>query len=1044
MLWGTNQIMRLLTTHLFLKLILLAGRLTAGEPAPSASTPMSPTVQTHTEVSVSGDRFFINGKATYEGGKCQGKPIEGLLLNSRMVQGIFDDLNPDTVTKWVYPDTGRWDAERNTDEFIAAMPTWRAHGLLAFTINLQGGSPEGYSKSQPWFNSAIAPDGSLRPDYLSRLSRIINAADRQGMVVILGYFYFGQDERIADETAVVRAVDNATQWVLEHGWRNVMIEVNNECNVRYDHEILKPARVHELIQRVKGITREGRRLLVSTSYGGGTIPEENVVRAADFILIHGNGVSDPARIAEMVRLTRKVPGYAPKPILFNEDDHFDFDQPVNNFLAAIGEFASWGYFDFRQTNEPMHAGYQSVPVDWSIDSPRKLSFFKLLAEITGSAKAEVEPTVSLNGTWRLEPAGEPEREVTVPGFWERLPGLGNAHQATYRREFEIPPAFAGQRVFLTFDAVGDAAEVFVNGQHAGGHIGAGLPFSVDITALVTIPSASNRLEVMVRDDSYFSAAREGGRGRSRKHWIPRGMGANNRKGLYQKVTLNAVPIVRIADARITTSVRYRELCVVYEIFNGRKETLSGSVAARVVGDDGTEVFSLTPASIEAPGFMVTTVTNRAPFAKVQLWQPDHPALYHLQTTLADAKGTPLHQLQTRFGFRETWFEGIHFYLNGIRCNLRGESPAYAEKTDLFATHKTATDMIQRYFAANCNVLRFHAMPAPPQVLEVCDELGMMVIDESAIYASWQMLMPEHPDWMTHCREHLTRWVRRDRNHPAVILWSGDNEGLNVNALTPAMLADFKRVIDASDGSRPVIFDGDGSAYGVSPASVKHYVRTLEDLKERGGRSSGYAKDLRNDIYWATEYHQDIPLGCGEFLFPYEPGLRGREREVIYSMGLQARGYRLADWFDIRPYNPSYSGFLRKEGVREEHREAYDILVKSFAPIAVFDQEYDALGPFPKPPTLKAGETVKRTLIVYNDAFTDEQVQVRWTANLVGQTIGSGDRTLKIPLGGHSVFEITFKPAAPGELRLELTSAKGGALQFSDFRVFRVEDTNQTP
>lgn len=386
----------------------------------------------------------------------------------------------------------------------------------------------------------------------------------------------------------------------------------------------------------------------------------------------------------------------------------------------------------------------------------------------------------------------------------------------------------------------------------------------------------------------------------------------------------------------------------------------------------------------------------------------------------------------------SWFEGIHFYLNGIRCNLRGESPAYAEKTDLFATRQAATEMIRRYQAANCNVLRFHAMPAPPHVLDVCDELGMMVIDESAIYASWQMLMPEHPQWMAYCREHLTRWVRRDRNHPAVILWSGENEGLNVSALTPAMLAEFKRIIDTADGSRPVIFDGDGTSYGVSPASVKHYVRTIEDLKDRGGRSSGYARDLRNDIYWATEYRQDVPLGCGEFLFPYEPGLRGREREVIYSMGLQSRGYRLADWFDIRPYNPSYSGFLRQEGVREEHREAYEILVKSFAPIAVFDKEYDALGPFPKPPKLKAGETVRRTLIVYNDAFSDEKVEVRWTANLGGQKVASEARGLVIPLGGHATMEITFMPTVSGELRLDLASSKGGKEQFNDSRAFMVE------
>lgn len=356
----------------------------AGVSAESPSTaPASRAAQHLTAVSVDGDRFMINGKPTYEGRSWQGKRIEGLLLNARMVQGIFDDLNPETVSKWAYPDTGKWDANRNTDEFIAAMPAWRAHGLLAFTINLQGGSPEGYSKSQPWNNSAITPDGSLREAYMQRLERIISAADRLGMVVILGYFYFGQDQRITDEAAVCRAVDNATLWVLDKGWQNVIIEINNECNVRYHHKILMPGRVHELIKRAKEITRDGRRLLVSTSYGGGRVPDENVVRAADFILIHGNGVKVPAKLAEQVRNTRKVPGYTAKPILFNEDDHFDFDKPENNFTAALGEYASWGYFDFRKAGEPMHVGYQSVPVDWSINSPRKQGFFTLLSEITG-------------------------------------------------------------------------------------------------------------------------------------------------------------------------------------------------------------------------------------------------------------------------------------------------------------------------------------------------------------------------------------------------------------------------------------------------------------------------------------------------------------------------------------------------------------------------------------------------------------------------------------------------------------------------------------
>lgn len=342
---------------------------------------LSATCSAKTVVSIVGDEFYLNGKPTYEGRHWRGHKIQGLLMNSRMVQGIFDDRNRQTVKRWAYPDTGKWDAERNTREFLTAMEEWRRHGLLAFTLNLQGGSPEGYSKEQPWHNSGIEPDGSLRADYLARLQRILDQSDKLGMVVILGYFYFGQDQRLTNEAAVIRATDNITQWLFDGGYRNVLIEINNECNVRYDHDLLKPERVHELILRVRKFERNNRRFYVGTSYGGGTIPKENVVRVSDFLLIHGNGVSEPRRIAEMVRQTRAVRGYSLKPILFNEDDHFDFDKPKNNFVAALSEYASWGYFDPGKNN--YIDGYQSPPVRWEINTERKRAFFALLAEITG-------------------------------------------------------------------------------------------------------------------------------------------------------------------------------------------------------------------------------------------------------------------------------------------------------------------------------------------------------------------------------------------------------------------------------------------------------------------------------------------------------------------------------------------------------------------------------------------------------------------------------------------------------------------------------------
>ena len=193
-----------------------------------------------TAVAIAGDAFLINGKPTYQGRSWKGHTVEGLLLNSRMVQGTFDDLNPETRGNWVYPDTKAWDAERNTREFIAAMPEWRRHGLLAITINLQGGSPQGYSKDQPWHNSAFAAVRCPAARVSVPARRVLDRADELGMVVIVGFFYFGQDERLRDEAAVHRGDRGGYDWLLDQGYRNVLIEVNNECNVKsYDHAILR-------------------------------------------------------------------------------------------------------------------------------------------------------------------------------------------------------------------------------------------------------------------------------------------------------------------------------------------------------------------------------------------------------------------------------------------------------------------------------------------------------------------------------------------------------------------------------------------------------------------------------------------------------------------------------------------------------------------------------------------------------------------------------------------------------------------------------------
>ncbi|MDP6453021.1 MAG: hypothetical protein QF898_06905 [SAR202 cluster bacterium] len=371
-----------------------------------------------TNVSIQDDAWLINGAPTYQGREYQGHKIEGLLLNSRMANALFDDTNDLTQSLWKYPDTDAWDPDRNTSEFIAALPEYRRRGLLSVTVNLQGAAPFGYYRlpefrtlmdslgidvpdetmwaglpgpeSQPWQNSAFDAEGGLVLSFMDRLTSILEATDQLGMVVILGCFYFGQDERLNDEDAVKRAVTNACEWLLEHDHRNVVVEINNECNVqRYEHEILQPHRVHELIELAKDVTKDGRRLLVGTSYGGGRVPDDSVCAASDFLLMHGNGVTDPNRIAEMVDQARALPSYRPMPVLFIEDDHFNFDQRSNNFVSALSRYASWGYFDPGEgagggaASGDYVEGYQNVPINWGINTPRKQAFFDLLQKVVG-------------------------------------------------------------------------------------------------------------------------------------------------------------------------------------------------------------------------------------------------------------------------------------------------------------------------------------------------------------------------------------------------------------------------------------------------------------------------------------------------------------------------------------------------------------------------------------------------------------------------------------------------------------------------------------
>jgi hypothetical protein len=272
-----------------------------------------------TTLAIQKTNFLIDGQVTYPG-----TPAEGLLINVRMVNSVFEDRNDATRPKG-------FDADRNTAAFLAQLPDYAAHGVRAFTISLQGGMP-GYEKA---LNSAFAPDGTLRPSYLARVERVIRATDAAGLCIILTCYYQRQDQVLRDAAAVRAGVANAARWVRGKGFANVALEIANEYpHGGFNHTILRrPEGIASLIR----LAREAAPgLLVSASGLGNGRCHKPVCEAADFILIHFNGT--PVRdIPSRVEALRRYG----KPIVCNEDDKTG-KTGAAAAEAAVGARCSWG------------------------------------------------------------------------------------------------------------------------------------------------------------------------------------------------------------------------------------------------------------------------------------------------------------------------------------------------------------------------------------------------------------------------------------------------------------------------------------------------------------------------------------------------------------------------------------------------------------------------------------------------------------------------------------------------------------------------------
>lgn len=327
----------------------------------------------------------INGHPTNPG-----TPAEGRLMNVRMVNAVFEDRT-----------RPEFNAETNTDGFVARIPDYAASGVNAFTLSLQGGMP-GYEGA---VNSAFNPDGSLRPSYLSRVQRTIEACDRHGIAVILGCYYQRQSRILRDEAAVRAGVVNVATWIRSCGFQNVLLEIANEYpHAGFAHRVIREAKGEASLIRLAHSSSPG--LMVTTSgFGDGKIDSE-VAGACDFLTPHLNYVrveDIPARIAALKRYG--------KPIVVNEDDKVG-QAAVAAMTASVGNGAGYGLMlKIHNQSFPFH-------FDGAADDP---VFYTALRQVT-SGSAEAKPLTPSASSRDYFPPPESK------GGWRKLENSDDIHR----------------------------------------------------------------------------------------------------------------------------------------------------------------------------------------------------------------------------------------------------------------------------------------------------------------------------------------------------------------------------------------------------------------------------------------------------------------------------------------------------------------------------------------------------------------------------------------------------------------------------------------
>jgi hypothetical protein len=449
--------------------------------------------------------------------------------------------------------------------------------------------------------------------------------------------------------------------------------------------------------------------------------------------------------------------------------------------------------------------------------------------------------------------------VTYPSYpkkWETIKAGWLMRKITYRKEWK------DKRLVLRFEAVDGYTQVFVNGRKAGENKDIFLPFELDITGLLK-EGADNELWVWVADASLLNQPGKYGR----RTYVAGSFWGQHARGIWQDVNLVITPAVAIENTFIKPELDKDTLSVEITLANttdqARELTVSGTLspwinqAGKTISEapepkwtSGPEVLSLTATRIKIAPRSRASITLRVRAGnKLTPWSPEAPALYGLLVTAearsaeqpgkssdngtsADAKETTTDKKYTRFGWRQFTINGDKFYLNGKPIRLKGDSWHFMGIPQM--TRRYAWAWFSALKDCHANAVRLHAQPYPEFYMDMADEMGICVLDETGIWASDGGPKVDAEEYWTSCNEHVERLVLRDRNHPSVFGWSICNENLAVvigvmhapDPLVKRQVAQINKwigIVKRTDPTRPWISgDGETNLPTDLPIVIGHY------------------------------------------------------------------------------------------------------------------------------------------------------------------------------------------------------------------------------